>query len=101
MLNDVWEELSCVSKGVNNTYIHTYIFISQIQFLHQLHLNMKHVNKYQTTQNTKKNTYEEKNAQEKMKHTHTEKITGVNQSITPGHHIQQNYYMHRANCNII
>jgi hypothetical protein len=31
----------------------------------------------------------------------TEKITGVNQSIIPGHHIQQNNYMHKANCNII
>jgi hypothetical protein len=55
-------------------------------------MNMKHVNKYQTTQNTKKNAYEKKR---------TEKITGVNQSITLGHHIQQNNYMHKANCNII
>jgi hypothetical protein len=39
---------------------------------------MKHANKYQTTQNTKKHTEKK----------HTEKITGVNQSITPGHHIQ-------------
>jgi hypothetical protein len=45
---------------------------------------MKHVNKYQTTQSTKKST--EKKSKEK--NTHTEKITGVNQSITPDHHIQ-------------
>jgi hypothetical protein len=57
---------------------------------------MKHVKKYQTTQNTKKEKHlrKKKNAQK-------EKITGVNQSITPGHHIQQNNYMHKANCNII
>jgi hypothetical protein len=57
---------------------------------------MKHVNKYQTTQNTKKNTYEKKKPEKK-----TEKITGENQSITSGHHIQQNNFMHKANCNII
>jgi hypothetical protein len=42
----------CFCEAVDQ---HTYIFISQIQSLHQLHLNMKHVNKYQTTQSTKKN----------------------------------------------
>jgi len=31
-----------------HTYIHTYIFIPLIQSLHQLHLNMEHVNKHLT-----------------------------------------------------
>jgi hypothetical protein len=60
---------------------------------------MKHVNKYQTTQNKEKHLGGGggKNRGEKK----PEKITGVNQSITPSHHIQQNNYMHKANCNII
>ena len=33
-----------------HTHIHTYIFIPLIQPLHQLHLNMEHVNKHQTKQ---------------------------------------------------
>jgi hypothetical protein len=40
-----------------HTHIYIYIFISQIHSLHQLHVNMKHLNKYQTTQSTKKNTH--------------------------------------------
>jgi hypothetical protein len=50
-------------------YIHTYVFISLIQSLHQLHLNMKHVNKYQTTQNKMKNTYKKKTHRKKNTHT--------------------------------
>ena len=37
--------------------IHTYIFISLIQSVHQLCLNMEHVNKHQITQDTYKNTF--------------------------------------------
>jgi hypothetical protein len=60
---------------------------------------MKHVNKYQTTQ-TKGKTLTKKKKRTENKHTQ-KKITGVNQSITPGRHIQQNNYMRKANCNII
>ena len=37
-----------------HTYINTYIFIPLILSLHQLHLNMEHVNKHQTTQDIEK-----------------------------------------------
>ena len=35
-------------------FIHTYIFIPLIQSLHQLHLNVEHVDIHQTTQDIKK-----------------------------------------------
>ena len=34
-----------------------YIFIPVIQSQHLLHLNIQHVNKHQTTQDTQKNTF--------------------------------------------
>ena len=77
-------------------YIHTYIFIPQIQSPHQLHLNMKHVNKHQTTQHTWKKHLKDKRVQQ-QKNT----FTGVNQSITPVHHAQWNNFMHKTYSNDI
>jgi len=49
---DVHSGLVCWVGGVHSFYIHTYIFIPLIQSLHQLHLNMKLVNKHKTAQDT-------------------------------------------------
>jgi len=78
-------------------YIHTYIFIPLIQSLHQLHLNLGHVNKHKTTQGTLKI-----HSQGKMvKQNKINIFTGVNQSITPDHHTQWNNYRHKAYSNDI
>ena len=66
---------------------------------------MKHVNKHHTTQDTLKQHSQDKRArqnktkQNKTKQKHT--FTGLNQSITPGHHAQWNNYMYKAYSNDI
>jgi len=53
---DVWKnsmpKLGEVIGGTKTNIYCTCIFIPLIQSLHQLHLNMEHVNKHQTTQDT-------------------------------------------------